>query len=250
MTTANETQIGGDHYKGKGACRECGASLETWDLAHIFEWDAFQFSIIKYVMRWKAKHGIEDLEKAQHFIAKLLELAREDEAKAKLVGTGIRHLPELPTNWPEIAPGLILELEDPTNLSAIKLVREFHRTYDQPFDMPLNIDDELLNRLRVELIAEELKELTDALAESDCVEVLDALIDLEYVIAGAYLSLGLDDVRDLALAEVQRSNMSKLGANGEVLYAESGKVLKGPNYSPPNLEPILRAAGRYAPKPE
>ena len=61
--TANDTQIGGTHYKG-AKCPHCGESLEHWDLAWLFKWDNFQYSITKYVMRWRTKHGIEDLEKA------------------------------------------------------------------------------------------------------------------------------------------------------------------------------------------
>lgn len=81
MSKANETQIGGDHYKG-AQCPHCGGSLEHWDLAWLFRWDNFQYAITKYVMRWREKAGLQDLEKAAHCLTKYIEVvAAEDPNK-------------------------------------------------------------------------------------------------------------------------------------------------------------------------
>jgi len=77
---ANDIQIGGDHYKG-ASCPNCGTSIEHWDLAWLFRWDNFQYAITKYVMRWRSKHGVEDLRKAQHCLEKYIEVVLRDEAK-------------------------------------------------------------------------------------------------------------------------------------------------------------------------
>ena len=95
--------------------------------------------------------------------------------------------------------------------------------------------------LRCALIEEEAREFRDALDADDIVEVADAIGDLLYVVYGAALTFGIP-AREV-FAEVHRSNMTKLGADGEPLLRADGKMLKGPNYSPPELLPILLAAG-------
>lgn len=91
--------------------------------------------------------------------------------------------------------------------------------------------------LRYELIKEELQELFVAMAEKDIVEVADALTDILYVTYGAGHAFGID--LDACFREVQRSNMSKLGEDGKPIYREDGKILKGPNYSEPDLKKVL-----------
>jgi predicted HAD superfamily Cof-like phosphohydrolase len=92
------------------------------------------------------------------------------------------------------------------------------------------------------LIAEELEELQEALKNNDIVETLDALIDLQYVLDGAFLSFGLHDVKEIAFAEVHRSNMSKLGEDGKPIRRESdGKVMKGPNYFVPDMSQFIKS---------
>lgn len=91
--------------------------------------------------------------------------------------------------------------------------------------------------LRYELIKEELQELFVAMAEKDMVEVADALTDILYVTYGAGHAFGID--LDACFREVQRSNMSKLGEDGKPIYREDGKILKGPDYSEPNLKKVL-----------
>ncbi len=122
---------------------------------------------------------------------------------------------------------------------AMPLVAEFHRVYGQPIADAPNINDETLNELRINLLDEELEELCAALRARDPVEVLDALVDLQYVLDGAFLSLGFAAFKDAALAEVHRSNMTKLGEDGRPVFRSDGKVTKGPNYEPPNLAGVL-----------
>lgn len=194
-------------------------------------------------------------------------------------------------------------------------VLEFHKVYNLPSPDIKSIPDVDRQNLRLSLIKEEARELTDAIKDNDIVEVVDALADLRYVVLGSAIECGLDreDIKpalpkiilnklqtkpiipdeevlnilgvDLYIGirgleyhfkiddlsgvklnlcflmdsiqnyvyacglqdkfedchdEVQRSNMSKLDENGKPIYRESdGKVLKGPNFSPPNLRKIL-----------
>ncbi|MGB4106631.1 MAG: nucleoside triphosphate pyrophosphohydrolase family protein [Alphaproteobacteria bacterium] len=125
--------------------------------------------------------------------------------------------------------------------STLEQVREFHETYGLPVKADPDISDPKTNGLRINLIAEELEELQVALKNNDIVETLDALIDLQYVLDGAFLSFGLHDVKEVAFAEVHRSNMSKLGEDGKPIRRESdGKVMKGPNYFVPDMSQFIR----------
>lgn len=125
--------------------------------------------------------------------------------------------------------------------STLDMVKEFHETYGLPVLPEPNITDAKTNALRINLLAEELDELTEALKDGDIVEVLDALTDLQYVLDGAYLSFGLQDKKMPAFTEVHRSNMSKLGEDGKPIRRESdGKVLKGPNYFKPDLVQFIK----------
>lgn len=102
-----------------------------------------------------------------------------------------------------------------------------------------HLSDAKLNELRYALLAEELEELKEGMDSQDPVAVLDALIDLQYVLDGAFLALGFSDYKNLAFDEVQRSNMSKLGEDGQPILREDGKVLKGPNYFAPDLYSVI-----------
>ena len=128
-------------------------------------------------------------------------------------------------------------------IDTISLVREFAAKYGQPSAEQPSIDSSALNHFRFALLEEELGELAIALCERNPVAVLDALTDLQYVLDGAYLAFGFARVKDAAFVEVHRSNLSKLGADGKpVLRALDGKIMKGPNYSPPDLATVLRDA--------
>ena len=113
-------------------------------------------------------------------------------------------------------------------------VRTFMETYGQEVNTKPSFPDEKIVQLRYDLIKEELDELSSAIKDRDIVEVADALTDLLYVVYGAGHSWGIN--LDKCFAEVQRSNMSKLGKDGKPIYNEHGKVMKGPNYSKPNLK--------------
>ena len=127
--------------------------------------------------------------------------------------------------------------------TTLEQVREFHETYGLPVKSAPDISDEKTNRLRINLLAEELEELQEALDNGDIVETLDALIDLQYVLDGAFLSFGLQNKKEAAFAEVHSSNMSKLGEDGKPIRRESdGKVMKGPNYFKPNLVQFIKDA--------
>lgn len=125
--------------------------------------------------------------------------------------------------------------------STLEQVQIFHETYGLPVKNAPDISDPMTNQLRINLLQEELDELKEALEQGNMVEVLDALTDLQYVLDGAYLSFGLHALKDIAFDEVQRSNMSKLGEDGKPIRRESdGKVMKGPNYTPPDVSQFLK----------
>ncbi|MEZ5813599.1 MAG: nucleoside triphosphate pyrophosphohydrolase family protein [Alphaproteobacteria bacterium] len=131
--------------------------------------------------------------------------------------------------------------------TTLEQVQIFHETYGLPVKDAPDISDEKTNALRVNLLAEEVEELKEALEAGDLVEVLDALTDLQYVLDGAYLSFGLQGVKTAAFEEVQRSNMSKLGADGKpVVREEDGKILKGPNYFKPDIAQFVQKADKAA----
>jgi len=117
-------------------------------------------------------------------------------------------------------------------------VRDFMKTFGQEVKTEPELPDKETISLRIELIAEELNELYDACEDKDLVAIADALTDILYVTYGAGHAFGLD--LDSCFREVQRSNMSKLGEDGKPIYREDGKVLKGPNYSEPDLKKTLQ----------
>ncbi len=96
--------------------------------------------------------------------------------------------------------------------------------------------------IRLQLIQEELAELAAGFISRDPVEVLDALVDLTYVVDGTYLTCGLQDLKEPAQAEVHRSNMSKLDNEGNPIISDAGRVVKGPNYTPPDLRRVVYPA--------
>ena len=121
-----------------------------------------------------------------------------------------------------------------TNFEKVKL---FMQTYGQEVKAKANFSDEKTNKLRVDLIKEELDELTKAMDEKDLLEVADALTDILYVTYGAGHAFGIN--LDMCFDEVQNSNMSKLGEDGRPIYNEAGKVMKGPNYFKPDLSKYI-----------
>jgi predicted HAD superfamily Cof-like phosphohydrolase len=94
-----------------------------------------------------------------------------------------------------------------------------------------------LRELRIRLLEEEVGEYAAAARCEDLVGIADALADVVYVAYGSALTYGLD--LDAVLAEVHRSNMSKLDSHGRPLLRSDGKVMKGPRYRPPNVRAVL-----------
>lgn len=134
-----------------------------------------------------------------------------------------------------------------TKRSTLDQVQEFHETYGLPVAPEHTLADEKTRTLRINLLAEELDELKEALEAGDMVETLDALIDLQYVLDGAFLSFGMHDVKTAAFEEVHRSNMSKLGADGKPIRRESdGKVMKGPDFFQPDLAQFIKSKDKAA----
>ena len=93
--------------------------------------------------------------------------------------------------------------------------------------------------LRHRLMAEENEEYKEACMEGDIVQIADALGDQLYILCGTILKHGLQNKIEEVFNEIQNSNMSKLDAEGKPIFREDGKILKGPNYFPPNIFKIL-----------
>ena len=112
-------------------------------------------------------------------------------------------------------------------------VGTFMKTFGQEVKTKPSFSTDKINKLRLDLIKEELSELTEAMNNKDLLEVADALTDILYVTYGAGHAFGIN--LDKCFEEVQNSNMSKLDENGKPIYNEHGKVMKGPNYFKPDL---------------
>lgn len=155
-------------------------------------------------------------------------------------------------------------MKEPNPLNS---VAEFHRTFKHPIEPAPTIPSEQRARLRVSLLAEELKELEAAIQNKDIVEVADALCDLQYVLSGAILEFGLGQAFKDLFEEVQRSNMSKACESREeaertiahyknkdntdayctecdgkflVYRSSDNKTLKSVDYSPADLQKVLQ----------
>ena len=122
-------------------------------------------------------------------------------------------------------------------MTNFEKVRIFMKTYGQEVKDKAGFSDARTNKLRIDLIKEELEELTEAMQDDNLLEVADALTDILYVTYGAGHAFGID--LDKCFEEVQNSNMSKLGEDGKPIYNEAGKVMKGPNYFKPDLSKYL-----------
>ena len=123
-------------------------------------------------------------------------------------------------------------------MSNFNKVGTFMKTFGQEVKNKPSFSTDKINKLRIDLIVEELEELKEAMNNKDLLEVADALTDILYVTYGAGHAFGinLDDCFD----EVQKSNMSKLDDKGNPIYNESGKVMKGPKYFKPDLNKFIK----------
>ena len=122
-------------------------------------------------------------------------------------------------------------------MSNFSKVGIFMKTFGQEVKNKPSFSTDKINKLRLDLIKEELSELTDAMNNKDLLEVADALTDILYVTYGAGHAFGID--LDKCFDEVQNSNMSKLDDNGKPIYNDAGKVMKGPKYFKPNLSKFV-----------
>ena len=116
-------------------------------------------------------------------------------------------------------------------------VGTFMKTFGQEVKTKPSFSTDKINKLRLDLIKEELSELTEAMNNKDLLEVADALTDILYVTYGAGHAFGIN--LDKCFEEVQKSNMSKLGKDGKPIFNDSGKVMKGPDYFKPDLSKFI-----------
>ncbi|MFE5504345.1 MazG nucleotide pyrophosphohydrolase domain-containing protein [Amycolatopsis japonica] len=125
---------------------------------------------------------------------------------------------------------------------AFTAVTEFHQVFRLPMTAKptMDVGDELA-KLRVDLLVEEVGEFADATKRQDLIALADALGDIVYVAYGAALTYGID--LDAVLAEIHRSNMSKLDGHGKPIFRPDGKVLKSSSYSPPDVASVLDQQG-------
>jgi len=128
------------------------------------------------------------------------------------------------------------------------IVTDFHKKFNHAIDEPWTSK---LLELRMKLIKEECNEVSQEFASmivdiergktvsiEQKTNLLKELCDLQYVLSGAAVALGLNEMQ-VAFNRVHKSNLSKLGANGKPVYRDDGKVIKGPNYVPPELKDLV-----------
>lgn len=125
--------------------------------------------------------------------------------------------------------------------NKIKAVQEFHEAFGLGVRQQPVADLSMQKlKLRFDLMDEENREYLEAAENNDLIEVADALGDMLYILCGTILEHGMQHKIEEVFNEIQRSNMSKLGADGKPIYREDGKVMKGPNYFKPKIESILK----------
>ena len=122
-------------------------------------------------------------------------------------------------------------------MTNFEKVGVFMKTFGQEIKTKPSLSSNKINTLRINLIEEELKELKHAIENKDLKETIDALTDILYVTYGAGHAFGVN--LDKCFEEVQKSNMSKLGDDGNPIYNKNGKVMKGPKYFKPDLKKFL-----------
>ena len=124
----------------------------------------------------------------------------------------------------------------------IEAVSQFHTSFGLGVrtEPTAQLSDDLV-KLRFKLMAEENQEYLEAAKNNDLAEVADALGDMLYILCGTIIEHGMQDKIEAVFNEIQRSNMSKLGTDGKPIYREDGKVMKGPNYFPPDIASILKS---------
>jgi len=125
--------------------------------------------------------------------------------------------------------------------NKLKAVHKFHSTFGLGIqERPTATLSESKVKLRFDLMKEENEEYLEAAKNNDITEVADALGDMLYVLCGTIIEHGLQHKIEAVFDEIQRSNMSKAGADGKPILREDGKLLKGPQYFRPNIKDILK----------
>ncbi len=122
-------------------------------------------------------------------------------------------------------------------MSNFNKVKTFMEMFGQEVKTKPSFSTNKVNKLRYDLIKEELDELKEAMDNKDLLEVADALTDILYVTYGAGHAFGID--LNKCFEEVQNSNMSKLDEKNKPIYNKDGKVMKGPKYFKPNLSKFV-----------
>jgi len=123
--------------------------------------------------------------------------------------------------------------------AEINQVKDFHEKFSIPVsDYPDYISAER-QKLRIDILQEEVNELAKAMSDSNMIEIADGIVDCIYILFGTAVEYGFRHKLEAMFQEVHRSNMSKLGVDGKPIYREDGKVLKGPNFTAPDLGSIL-----------
>ncbi|MFM7596427.1 MAG: hypothetical protein ACKO4Y_09635 [Flavobacteriales bacterium] len=123
----------------------------------------------------------------------------------------------------------------------IDQVGTFHTSFGIENNQTPTLLDECGSRLRFELMKEENEEYLEATKHGDMVEIADALGDQLYILCGTLLRHGLQHKIEEVFMEIQRSNMSKLDAQGNPIYREDGKVLKSELYFKPDIRSVLNS---------
>lgn len=124
-------------------------------------------------------------------------------------------------------------------MKTLELVREFQLAFGRPIHDRPELHNQESNELRVRLLREEVTELEEALKCGTEVDVLDALTDIQYILDGSYLALGFHLYKEAAFREVHKSNMNKLGPDGQPVIRADGKILKPEGWQPPNLQKVI-----------
>ena len=120
-------------------------------------------------------------------------------------------------------------------------VSEFHKIFKLGIEnQPVSILENNKAKLRFELMKEENEEYLEAAEKGNVIEIADALGDMLYILCGTIIEHGMQNVIEEVFEEIHKSNLSKLDENGKPIYREDGKVIKGPNYFPPNIEKIMK----------
>mgnify|MGYP002021292250 FL=1 len=130
--------------------------------------------------------------------------------------------------------------DSPWNMNPIvKALLEFNNAFEIPKLESPGLSSKEMIELRIKLLREEVEEYAEAALSGDLVEVLDALADIGYILAGTIINHGMQHIYDDAFDEVHRSNMAKL-VDGKVLRRDDGKVMKPEGWQPPQLAQFIQ----------